>query len=71
MLEEIFKRKYAASFDNDTGSVGPGIMFVQAALRAMQIPSSLGGEEYGFSAIKHHWMRARKRTDRSIANSEK
>jgi hypothetical protein len=71
IYKEIFKRKYAASFDNYTGAVGPGIMFVQAALRAMQIRSSLGGEDYGPSAIKHHWTTARKRTDRSFANSEK
>jgi hypothetical protein len=71
IYEEIFNRKYAASFDNDAGTAGPGIRFVQAALRAMQIPSSLGEEEYGPSTIKHHWMTARKRTDRSFANSEK
>jgi Arm DNA-binding domain len=64
-------RKYTASFDKDTGAVGPGIIFIQAALRAMQIRSSLGGEDYGPSAIKHHWTTARKRTDRSFANSEK
>jgi hypothetical protein len=71
IYEEIFKRKYTASFDKDTGAVGPGIIFIQAALRAMQIRSSLGGEDYGPSAIKHHWTTARKRTDRSFANSEK
>jgi hypothetical protein len=64
--EEIFKRKYGASVDSDTGFIGPGIMFVQAALEAMQIPSS-----YAPRAIKDHWITARKRTDRCFANSEK
>jgi hypothetical protein len=58
LFETHFAATYGTSISSDNASVGgPGIRFVEAALKALGIVNSDDGKPYAVATIRRYWQR--------------